>query len=103
MFDYFLLLVFSLVLFFWWDTTSKREIAIHHGKLLAKKFHLQLLDESIHCNKITLVRSQGGWSSIKRLYIFSVSTNTEDRLHCQLTLTGKSLTDWFVPPYPQKN
>ena len=103
MFDYFLLLVISLGVCFWWDTIAKREIAIHHGKLLAKKFHLQLLDESIHCNKITLVRSQDGWSSIKRLYIFSVSTNTEDRLHCQLTLTGKSLTDWFVPPYPQKN
>ena len=103
MFDYFLLLAFSLLLFFWWDTTSKREIAIHHGKLLAKKFDLQLLDESIHCNKITLVRTNDDWPSIQRIYIFSVSTNNEDRLNCQLSLTGKSLTDWFVPPYPQKN
>ena len=103
MFDYFLLLAFSLLLFFWRDTTSKREIAIHHGKLLAKKFDLQLLDESIHCNKITLIRTQNDWPSIRRVYFFSVSTNTEDRLHCQLTITGKSLTDWFVPPYPQKN
>ena len=103
MMDYFLLLTFILVLFFWWDTTSKREIAIHHGKLLAKKFDLQLLDESIHCTKITLVRTHDDWPSIMRVYIFSVSTNTEDRLHCQLTITGKSLTDWFVPPYPQKN
>ena len=103
MFDYFLLLVFSLVIFFWWDTTSKREIAIHHARLLAIKFNLQLLDESIHCSKITLVRTQNDWPSIKRIYIFSVSTNTEDRLHCQLTLFGKSLRDWFVPPHPHKN
>ena len=103
MFDYFFFLVFFLVVLFWWDTASKRETAIHHGKLLAKKFHLQLLDESIHCNRITLVRNQDDWPSIKRIYIFSVSTNNEDRLNCHLSLTGKSLTDWFVPPYPQKN
>ena len=103
MFDYFLLLAISLIVFFWWDSVAKREIAIYHGKLLANKFHLQLLDESIHCNKITLIRTQNDWPSIRRVYFFSVSTNTEDRLHCQLTITGKSLTDWFVPPYPQKN
>jgi hypothetical protein len=103
MFDYFLLLAISLIVFFWWDSVAKREIAIYHGKLLANKFHLQLLDESIHCNKITLVRTNDDWPSIKRVYIFSVSTNTEDRLNCKLSLTGKSLTDWFVPPYPQKN
>ncbi|MDG2252269.1 MAG: DUF3301 domain-containing protein [Methylophilaceae bacterium] len=103
MFDYFLLFLISLLLFFWWDTITKREIAIHHGKLLAKKFNLQLLDESVHCNKITFVRTRNDWLSIRRVYMFSVSTNTEDRLNCQLTLIGKSLTDWFVPPYPQKN
>ena len=103
MLDYFLLLAIGLIVFFWWDTIAKREIAIYHGKLLANKFHLQLLDESIHCNKITLVRTNDDWPSIQRIYIFSVSTNNEDRLNCQLSLTGKSLTDWFVPPYPQKN
>ena len=101
MIDYFLILFICFLLFFWWDTITKREIAIHHGKLLANKFNLQLLDESVHCNKITFVRNDNDWLSIRRIYIFSVSTNTEDRLNCQLTLIGGSLTDWFVPPYPQ--
>ena len=103
MFDYFLLLVIGLSVFFWWDAIAKREIAIHHGKLLANRFHLQLLDESIHCNKITFVRNEDGWLSIERTYNFSVSSNEEDRIICQLTLIGKSLTDWLVPPYPQKD
>ncbi len=102
MIDYFLFIFIVFIVFFWWDTTTKREIAIHHGKFLANKFHLQLLDESVHCNKIIFARTKDGWLSIRRIYIFSVSTNTEDRLNCQLTLIGKSLTDWYVPPYPQK-
>ena len=103
MFDYFFLLFVSLILFFWWDTVTKREIAIYHGKLLANKFHHQFLDESIYCNKITFVRNKDGWLSIERTYNFSVSSNEEDRIICQLTLIGKSLTDWLVPPYPQKD
>ena len=102
MFDYFLLSLCRMGIYFWWDTISKREIAIHHGKLLAQQFRLQFLDDSVYCGKIKLYRTGDNWISIKRIYFFSVSTNNEDRLHCQLTLTGKLLTHWFVPPYPNK-
>ena len=53
--------------------------------------------------KLHLLRNKDGWLSIERTYNFSVSSNEEDRIICQLTLIGKSLTDWLVPPYPQKD
>ncbi|MBT3826961.1 MAG: DUF3301 domain-containing protein [Nitrosomonadales bacterium] len=94
-----LFLILSAV-WLWYDIISKRELAILEGKRLASNLNLQLLDDTVHCNKMSLVRSSSNWPSIKRIYFFNVSSNTDDRLHCQLTLVGNKLIHWYVPPYP---
>jgi len=103
MLDYFFIFLVFLLVYFWFETTTKREIAIFHGKNIAKQFNLQLLDDSVHCNKITLIRTSENWPSIKRVYYFHVSADNYSRYHCQLTISGKTLTDWYVPPYPQRD
>ena len=103
MLDYFFIFIIVLLVYFWFETTTKREIAIFHGKNIAKQFNLQLLDDSVHCNKITLIRTSENWPSIKRVYYFHVSADNDSRHHCQLTILGKTLTDWYVPPYPQRD
>ena len=46
-------------------------------------------------------RSRGAYGrTIKRVYFFNVSSTSDDRLNCQLTLIGSKLIDWYVPPYP---
>tara|TARA_B110000008_G_scaffold212567_1_gene211571 strand:- start:150 stop:464 length:315 start_codon:yes stop_codon:yes gene_type:complete len=102
MFDYFFVFIILLVVYFWFETSAKREIAVSYGKNIAKQFNLQLLDDTVYCNKISIVRTSDNWPSIKRVYFFSVSASNDDRLHCQLTISGKTLTDWYVPPYPQR-
>ena len=102
MLDYFFIFLILLLVYFWVETSAKREIAIFHGKNIAKQFNLQLLDDTVHCNKISLFRTTENWPSIKRVYYFNVSADNDDRLHCQLTISGKTLTDWYVPPYPQR-
>ena len=102
MFDYFFVFTILLVVYFWFETSAKREIAVSYGKNIAKQFNLQLLDDTVYCNKISIVRTSENWPSIKRVYYFSVSASNDDRLHCQLTISGKTLTDWYVPPYPQR-
>jgi len=102
MLDYFFIFLIVLLVCFWFETATKREIAIFHGKNIAKQFNLQLLDDTVHCNKITLIKTSENWPSIKRIYSFNVSANNDSRLDCQLTISGKTLTDWYVPPYPQR-
>ena len=102
MFDYFFIFIILLAVYFWFETSAKREIAVSYGKNIAKQFNLQLLDDTVYCNKISIVRTSENWPSIKRVYYFSVSASNDDRLHCQLTISGKTLTDWYVPPYPQR-
>lgn len=102
MFDYFFVFIILIVVYFWYETSAKREIAVSYGKNIAKQFNLQLLDDTVYCNKISIVRTSENWPLIKRVYYFSVSARNDDRLHCQLTISGKTLTDWYVPPYPQR-
>ncbi len=94
-----LFLIISIV-WFWYDISYKRELAIHEGKRLASNLNLQLLDDTVHCNKMSIVRSSSNWPSIKRVYYFYLSSTTNDRLNCQLTLVGNKLIHWYVPPYP---
>ena len=96
----FLMLITALVLF-WLDSISKREEAVKQGKKLAAEFNLQLLDDTVHCNKIKIVRTEANWPSLERIYFFYVSSNKENRIHCQLTLVGKKIIYWRIPPYPQ--
>ena len=101
MLDIFFIVIIIFLVFFWWDTTTKREIAIKSGTRIASDFKLQLLDDTVHCTKIRIVRTEENRPTIQRIYFFYVSTNKENRLHCQLTLTGYRMSHWHIRPYTQ--
>ena len=96
-----LLLIVLLIAWFWIDTISKREIAIFTGRELASRYHLQLLDETVACKKISLARNSHGHIQILRIYEFEVSPDGRTRLACHIELLGKNLTSWDIPPYLQ--
>ena len=98
--EFIILSFICFAVWLWYDIILKRELAICEGKRLANNLNLQLLDESVHCNKISIVRTSSNWPSLKRVYFFNVSSTSDDRLNCQLTLVGSKLIDWYVPPYP---
>ena len=96
-----LLAVLIALAWFWLDSMSKRERAVLLGSELAARFNLQLLDETVACNKLWLARNSRGQVNFLRTYEFEVSANGADRLHCHLTLLGNQLGTWHIPPYEQ--
>lgn len=96
-----LILVLVLAAWFWLDSMAKREQAILLGAELAARYTLQLLDETVACNKLGLGRNTRGHVQILRRYEFDVSANGVDRLHCELFLLGDRLHSWHIPPYQQ--
>jgi len=96
-----LLATILLIGWFWSDTISKREIAIYTGRELARRCNLQLLDETVACKKLSFARNNKGQMQLVRLYEFEVSADGRSRLPCKLTLLGKQLQDWDIPPYLQ--
>ncbi|MSQ80529.1 MAG: DUF3301 domain-containing protein [Candidatus Methylopumilus sp.] len=99
MLEYTLLILLVTITCFWFDTISKRELAIQFGKNLSQQFDLQFLDETVACEKITLKRNEKGHIAILRCYEFIVSSSTNDRIKCNLFLLGKNLHNWHIPPY----
>jgi Protein of unknown function (DUF3301) len=86
---------------YWLDSIAKREIAVNIGRELAGRFSLQLLDETVSCNKIGLARDSHGHAQLVRDYVFEVSANGTERMPCRLQLLGKHVRDWHIPPYVQ--
>lgn len=98
------LLLLALLLFaawFWLDSIAKRELAIHFGHQLANRCNLQLLDETVACNRIRIGRDSRGHAQLQRLYAFEVSASGAERMQCNLQLLGKQLQTWHIPPYAQ--
>jgi len=101
MFELLLLVVLLLIAWFWQDSIAKREIAVNFGRELAQRCNLQLLDETVACNKIWLGRDSRGHAQLARLYEFEVSADGISRLECNLQLLGRQLQSWHIPPYLQ--
>ena len=101
MFEIFLLAILLFIAWFWLDAIAKREIAIKLGRELAQRCNLQLLDETVACQKAWLGRDSRGHTQIARLYVFEVSADGVSRLECSLQLLGKQLHHWHIPPYLQ--
>ncbi len=99
MFEILLIIIVVIISWFWQDSIAKREIAIYAGRDLASRCSLQLLDESVACNKIRFGRDGHGRMQIIRLYDFEVSADGHTRLSCHLQLLGKQLQSWDIPPY----
>jgi hypothetical protein len=60
MFETLLLAILIAAAWFWQDSIAKREIAIQYGRDLAGRCNLQLLDETVACNKTRLGRDNRG-------------------------------------------
>ena len=101
MFETILLALLILSAWFWLDSIAKREIAINHGRELAGRYNLQLLDETVACAQIRIGRDSRGHAQLQRLYEFEVSASGAERLQCNLQLLGKQLQTWHIPPYAQ--
>lgn len=85
----------------WLDSISAREKALTLGSDLAKRYNLQMLDETVACNRVWLARNTHGHLLIQRTYAFEVSASGAERLSCQIVLLGKDLQTWYIPPYVQ--
>ena len=96
-----LLFVLLALAWFWLDSMDKRERAILLGSELASRFSLQMLDETVACNKIWLARNSRGKVHFLRTYAFEVSASGAERMQCHLTLLGNQLGTWHIPPYQQ--
>ena len=86
-----LILIVTAASVYWLASMRCKELAIATARRECKLCDVQLLDQTVQQNKISLSRDQNGRWRVWREYRFEYSDNGVDRLHGQLTLLGQKV------------
>jgi hypothetical protein len=105
----FILGLLAAIILYWVESLRFREFIIKMCRKICKESELQLLDQTVSLESLSLRRSISGWPCVHRVYQFEVSTNGADRLPGYVTLTGSMVTtvqidgiDGMTTIYPHK-
>ena len=91
--DFFLLLSIVGVVAFWVDAMRSRETAVRHARNACNRYELQLLDETVALQKLTLRRDPEGRVKFRRRYTFDFSPGDDLRRSGWLEMLGPRLTN----------
>jgi len=94
-----LLLLISLITWFWLDTLKSRERAKLICKQSCRELKLQLLDDTIALIRIALKRNNHGKLIVQRLYQFEFDDGNNQRQTGRILMRGISLEMLEMPGY----
>jgi hypothetical protein len=83
--------LFSLVIWFWVDSTRAKEAAVRYCKHQCDKEGGQLLDQTVQLSKLRLQRNRRGVMQFRREYSFDYSYQGDDRLSGYVVMLGLSV------------
>ncbi len=86
-----IILALAGIVWFWWDSSGAREIAISAATLTCKKAGVQLLDFTVGLQKIRLQRNELGQMKLARLYSFEFTQTGSLRNHGYVVTLGKNV------------
>lgn len=90
-------LVLVLVALAWYSALAARESARYHARILCRRAHLQLLDDTVALTRLRWDRNDDGRLQLVRRYRFEVSSDGHDRLAAELHLQGTELAGYTLP------
>jgi len=85
---------------FWIDSLRAREKALAAGRAACERNGLQLLDETVAGAGLRLARNEEGELRIRRVFIFELSDNGNNRRRGSVVVLGATVQDLYIEPYP---
>lgn len=92
------ILFFSL-LWFWWDSSGVKEIAIRRARRLCEESGVLFLDDSVALYHIRLRRIGYGSLMFVRRYTFEFCTDGQQRYAGYIEMLGKAVQRTHLEPY----
>ena len=86
-----LLLIVGAVALYWQSSMRAKEIAVEAAKRECKPCGVQLLDQTVHMNRVSMSRDDDGRWRLWRHYRFEYSDDGDNRLGGELVLLGPRL------------
>lgn len=95
------LLVFGAASVFFLSAIRVRELALQHVTRASRRDDFQLLDQSVHIQRLSLSRDEGGRWRIWRQYRFDYSFDGVQRRQGHVIMLGKTLLAVVVSEQPR--
>ena len=95
----FLLLLLTILGWFWFASLRALEIARNTGKQVCQNANVQFLDDTVANIGLALARDQSGRRRLRRTYRFEFSETGNSRLEGRLILLGDKLESVTMEPY----
>lgn len=86
-----LLLLLAAVAWLWWDGLRAKEAAVRSARAACRRHGVQLLDETVHLNRMGLARDGRGQVRIRRYYRFEFSQDALSRYQGGMELLGPAV------------
>jgi len=87
-----LLLLLVFIIYIWYETFRLREYVLIKCKQVCRESNLQLLDQTIALDAISIKKSPGGRFYLYRCYGFEFSVNGTERLRGYVDTTGRNIS-----------
>jgi len=97
--ELFVLALFALLGWLWWDSMRARERAVVAGKAACERDGLQFLDETVECIKLRPARTEAGRLVLRRAYRFEFSDNGANRRAGSVSMLGAEVESIYTEPY----
>lgn len=94
-----MLLLLLAALWYWYDSMRAREQALQTSRLACSRDNLQLLDDTVHCVQLRLVRDSAGRLRWRRTYRFEFSDTGLDRRAGCIVLFGGQVESLYMEPF----
>ncbi len=91
-----ILLLVGIAVALWMAALGANELARAHCRKLCSDAQLQLLDETVALQKLSLTKVVGGYA-IRRRYTFEISADGTDRHAGSITFVGKRRQNYLLP------
>jgi hypothetical protein len=97
--EWFFLITIVALLWFWWDATAAREIAIRRAKELCQQSKVEFLDESVALSRLKLRRNPAGTITFARRFDFEFCTDGQQRYAGYVEMLGKVIQHIHMDAY----
>jgi len=91
MFYFFVILLFALIFWYWYDSLRANELATRSAKQTCQRQNLQFLDGTVALQSVRLFRCPAGHLCLKRTFQFEYSSDYDSRMTGFIIMAGSQI------------
>ena len=93
------LIIFSVVIWLWWDGLGAKEVAHKQSKQLCQQHDVLLLDDTVALRRMRLSRHRTGKIGLYRRFVFEFTSDGNERYYGHIDMLGVDVLQTHMDTY----